>query len=195
MNFDSYRIAENMLFITGQHVTSTHQQTSWKKIYYFQSKSLLSISKISTHQTSNTTPQYLISFHLEMQSSCLNVEFLFTAKFIKCHVFSTGDRTLATSLEEIVGVFIHFFCEIATVVKMLCIKEWWEVKTNLFLNQQQCQCFRFRSDVREPCIPCCVDCCAGELSPPSALGECAICIASGIRISISGCFLLCGKSL
>lgn len=31
MNCDSYRIAENVLFITGQHVTSTHQQNPWKK--------------------------------------------------------------------------------------------------------------------------------------------------------------------
>lgn len=32
MNFDPYKIAENVLFITGQHVTSAAQQTSWKKI-------------------------------------------------------------------------------------------------------------------------------------------------------------------
>lgn len=77
MNFDSYKIAENVLFITGQHATTTHQRTSWKKFDYFQSKSLLSINKISTSQPSHTTPKYLISFHLEMQSSCLNMEFLF----------------------------------------------------------------------------------------------------------------------
>lgn len=77
MNFDSYKISENVLFIMGQHVTSTHPWTSWKKFDYFQSKSLLSISKISTSQPSNTTPKYLILFHLQMQSSCLNMEFLF----------------------------------------------------------------------------------------------------------------------
>lgn len=39
----------------------------------------------------------------------------------------------ATSLEEIVGGFIRFFCEIATVVKMSCVREWWEVK-NQFIS-------------------------------------------------------------
>lgn len=150
MNFDSYRTMENVLFIMGQRVTSTHQQTSWEKIDYFQSKSLLSVSKTSTSQPSNTTPKYFLWFHLEMQSSCLSVEFLFprtqwmfwvfysldericcpssssflsscvlhrgwskrgrlrTQWFIKCYIFSAGDRTLAASLEEMVGVLIHF---------------------------------------------------------------------------------------
>lgn len=76
MNFDSYKITENVLFIMGQHVTSTHQQISWQKIDYFQSKSVLSISKTSSSQPSNTTPKYFLLFHLEMQSSWLNVEFV-----------------------------------------------------------------------------------------------------------------------
>lgn len=79
--------------------------------------------------------------------------------------------------------------------KMFGVKEQWEVQIMYFLinskisalgftligdSQEQC-CVAYASDYRS--------------SPPWALGECAICIASEIHISISVRFLLCSKSL